>query len=91
MGDEDMIAIRKQTGFLPDTLPEEDTEAEEPEPTRQQPSEDMDGEGEPMPDEDMPDDAETRAGMMQQSLLKYKAWAAKHDPRAFSEMETKVK
>jgi len=92
MGDEDMIAIRKQTGFLPDTLPEEETGAEEPEPDAldQQPSEDKDGEG--MPGEgDMPDDAESRAGMMQQSLLRYKAWAAKHDPRAFAELETKIK
>ena len=74
LGDEDYKAIRKQTGFLPETLPEAEA-ASEPDP-----------QAEPQPTEETPGD-ETP---IEQSLNRWRAWALIHDPETFSLLERRI-
>ena len=88
LGDDDMIAIRKQTGFLPETLPE--VEDEPAVPADKAPAlDETSGEGE---DESAAtqDDAESTAETVQQSLIAWKEWARKNNAAEFARLERKV-
>lgn len=76
LGDEDFKAIRARTGFMPETLP--DLESEAPPP-----AEPIDGE--PMADEPM-----TEAEAVQASMTAYRGWAAVHDPEAHALLSREV-
>jgi hypothetical protein len=55
LGREDQIAIRRRTGFLPETLPTSDA-TPQPEPEPEPTPEDDEGEGEPAADDDQTDE-----------------------------------
>jgi len=85
LGDEDQLAIRKQTGFLPETLPEEVETTPEPEaPDTDETS------GEEDETAATQGDAERTAETVQASLIKWREWARLNDKRAFAEMERKA-
>lgn len=89
-GDDDIIAIRKQTGFLPETLPDISSENE---PETASVDETPATEDEPESaavQNDTEDAAEDTAQTVMQSLIKWRQWAAKSDRKAFAEMERKA-
>ena len=85
LGDEDQLAIRKQTGFLPETLPEEVETVPEPEtPDTDETS------GEEDETAATQGDAERTAETVQASLIKWREWARLNDRKAFAELERKA-
>ena len=92
-GDDDIVAIRKQTGFLPETLPdmESDDDPASPDDSTDQAQAGEDGEAETQAvQDDAEDSAEDTAQTVMQSLIKWRQWAAKSDRQAFAELERKA-
>lgn len=90
LGEDDMIAIRKQTGFLPETLPDMMSE-DEPTDQEETTPDDMDQSTEVMPESQaVQNDAEDTAQTVMQSLIKWRAWAQKNNPTQFAELERKA-
>jgi len=93
LGDDDEIAIRKQTGFLPETLPKEE-EVEEPivpetEPEEEEIIPEVTGEEEE-PTQEAENEAEKTAETVQQSLIKWHEWTRQNDRATFAELERKA-
>jgi len=83
MGDEDQVAIRKQTGFLPESLPAgERRERNEPD-TNEAPEEQPESAG-------VQDDAESTAETVQQALIRYREWARLHSRAEFARLGRKA-
>ena len=94
-GDDDLIAIRKQTGFLPETLPdiENDSEPEDTTTDQVQTPEDGAPETDAVQDdaEDAAEDtAENTAQTVMQSLIKWRQWARTNKPGDYAELERKA-
>jgi hypothetical protein len=81
LGDDDYIAIRKQSGFLPETLPDLNTPAAPAAAV----VDDSEPDSEPEADEE--EAAETIAEATAASLIKYRAWARKHNAEQFAQLE----
>lgn len=84
LGDDDIIAIRKQTGFLPEALPEGIDEQEQESPDAETGEE---GAEEPDESAEVQDDAEDKAEVVAQSLRQWRAWAGKRYPAVMAELE----
>ena len=83
MGDEDQVAIRKQTGFLPESLPAgERRERNEPD-TNEAPEEQPESAG-------VQDDAESTAETVQQALIRYREWARTNNRAEFARLGRKA-
>jgi hypothetical protein len=78
LGDEDYLAIRRQSGFLPEALPEIVTPAQ-PEPEAPVIEEADDIEEDADGSDSVQDDAASTAETVAQSLIRFRDWAATHD------------
>lgn len=79
LGDEDKIAIRKQTGFLPETLPET---AEPQSDISEEPAAE---------DETDTGEAGNQAEIVSESLDRWHAWTREHDKAMFATLEQRYR
>jgi hypothetical protein len=95
LGDEDAKAIRKQTGFLPEALPEQEEIAEDPAPDDTDQTGAVDEDGNAVEDEGEGDtdqaDSQATPEQVQQSLNKWRAWTRRFDPRTWKTLNRGVK